>query len=126
MNTTLNNRSNKNIFAFGEHIFGAVIGAMIILGQFSKSLNNDIWLFLLIFTVFFSNGFDYKDEALKKRNGRKAAIISIVATVLSIAVYIAFKGIWVMNANCWSLFIGVSTLTLNLALIIFYIRSNRE
>ena len=125
MNTTINKGFNKNIVAFGEHIFGAVIGAMIILGQFSKSLDKDTWLYLLIFTAFLSTGFEYKDEALKKRNGRRAAIISIIATVLAIALYIAFRGIWVMNAGCWSLFIGVATLTLNLSLIIFFIRSNR-
>jgi hypothetical protein len=126
MNTTVNKVSNQNIIAFCEHIFGAVIGAMIILGQFSKSFDKDLWMYLVIFTVFFSNGFNYSDESLKKRNGKKAAIISIIATVLSIALYIAFRGIWVMNAGCWSLFIGVATFSLNLSLILFYIRSNKQ
>ncbi|MBO6165724.1 MAG: hypothetical protein J6O17_05045 [Eubacterium sp.] len=126
MNTTVKNISNKNILAFCEHIFGAVVGAMIILGQFSKSLDKDFWMYLVIFTVLFSNGFEYSDETIKKRNGRKAAIISVIATVLSIALYIAFRGIWVMNAGCWSLFIGVATFSLNSALILFYIRSNRQ
>ena len=126
MNTTVKNISNKNILAFCEHIFGAVVGAMIILGQFSKSLDKDFWMYLVIFTVLFSNGFEYSDETIKKRNGRKAAIISVIATVLSIALYFAFRGIWVMNAGCWSLFIGVATFSLNSALILFYIRSNRQ
>jgi Kef-type K+ transport system membrane component KefB len=99
---------------------------MIILGQFSKSIDNDFWIYLVIFCSLFSPGFEFKSEEEKKRAGKISAIIAIIATVVSIALYAAFNGMWVFNAHCWSLFIGVAVASLSISMILMFLKSNRD
>ena len=118
--------STKNMVAMAEHTLGAMIGIFIILGQFNKSFDKDLWLYMVIFLPIFTGNFVFKSEDEKRRVGRKAAIISIIATIASIAFYAAFKGIWILNAHSWYFFLGTSVASLNLAMIILFIRSRRQ
>ena len=65
-------------------------------------------------------------EEEKKRIGRRSVIIAIIATLASIAFYIPFKGIWILNAHSWYLFIGTAVAALNIAMIVQFLKSNRD
>ena len=120
------NPSKKNMIAMAEHALSAVIGIMIILGQFSRSIDNEFWIYLVIFCSLFSPGFVFKSEEDKKRAGRISAIITIIATIASITLYAVFNGMWVFNAHCWYLFIGVAVASMSISMILMFLKSDRD
>ena len=120
------NPSKKNLIAMAEHTISAIVGIMVILGQFFKSLDNDFWVYMLIFVALFSTEFAFNSEEEKKRIGRRSVIIAIIATLASIAFYAAFKGIWILNAHNWYLFCGTAVATLNIAMIVQFLKSDRS
>ncbi len=61
------NPSKKNLIAMAEHTISAIVGIMVILGQFFKSLDNDFWVYMLIFVALFSTEFAFNSEEEKKR-----------------------------------------------------------
>ena len=54
--------STKNMVAMAEHTLGAMIGIFIILGQFNKSFDKDLWLYMVIFLPIFTGSFVFKSE----------------------------------------------------------------
>ena len=119
------NSSKKNLIAMAEHTISAIVGIMIILGQFFKSLDHDFWLYMIIFVSLCSTEFIFNSEEEKKRIEKRSAIIAIIATLASIAFYAAFKGIWILNAHNWYLFCGTAVATLNIAMIVQFLKSDR-
>ena len=120
------NTLTKNMVAMAEHTIGAVIGIMIILGQFFSLFDNDSCHYLLIISAFLTAEFVFDSEETKKNNSKKAAIICIISTLLSIVLFVAFKGMWVFNAHSWYLFLGTAVASMNLSMIILFIRSRRK
>ena len=59
------NPSKKNLIAMAEHTISAIVGIMVILGQFFKSLDNDFWVYMLIFVALFSTEFAFNSEEEK-------------------------------------------------------------
>ena len=119
------NPSRKNLIAMAEHTISAIVGIMVILGQFFKSLDNDFWVYMIILVSLCSTEFIFNSEEERKRIGRRSAIIAIIATLASIAFYAAFKGIWILNAHSWYLFIGTAIAALNIAMIVQFLKYGR-
>ncbi len=127
MNTFTKNTdtAKQNRTAMEYHTISAIFGIMMILGQFFKSFEHGFWIYMLIFIPLFSPEFVFKSEEEKKRIGRRSGIIAIIATLASIAFYIPFKGIWILNAHSWYLFIGTAVAALNIAMIVQFLKSNK-
>ena len=119
--------SKKNLIALIDHLAGAAIGIMVILSTLTDRFDKDFWMYMIILAAICSSkGFTFNSAEDKKRQERKAAIIAIVSTVAVIVLYFAFKGIWILNAGCWPLFIGTATASFSIALLVLFAISRRH
>lgn len=76
--------STKNMAAMAEHTIGAMIGIFIILGQFNKSFDKDLWIYMVIFLPIFTGSFVFKSEEEKRRVGTSVASLNLAMIILFI------------------------------------------
>lgn len=128
MNTYTKNMSpeKNNLRAIEYHCLSAIFAIMLILGQFFKSFDDSFWIYMIIFIPYFSPKFILNSEEEKKRIEKTSGIISIIATIASIAFYAVYKGIWIFNAHSWYFFIGTAVAAFDISMIILFIRSTRK